>query len=147
MTWGEVFQQALNDDQCVNLDSDDIDVRLAYGCRISRDVETGDISILNTAIGGYDYVEVPDTIQDRFLAEGWKVGTDHLRLHSYRSKLDQIEITIQSIISRNNPDEIIDDERLGITARSETIIINLKKLRVKLLNKYILTKNKLNEDN
>ena len=52
MTWHEVFQQALDDDQCVNLDTDTMDVRLAYGCKISRDIETGRISILNTAIGG-----------------------------------------------------------------------------------------------
>lgn len=147
MTWPEVFQQALDDDQCVNLDTDTMDVRLAYGCKISRDIETGRISILNTAIGGYDYAEVPWPIKEKFLSEGWKTGTDHLRVYSYRYKIDKIETSIQKIISNENTDEVIDDQSLGIVDRSDTIIINLKKLRVKLLNKYILTKNKLNEDN
>jgi hypothetical protein len=147
MTWHEVFQQALDDDQCVNLDSDTMEVRLAYGCRISRDIETGDISILNTAIGGYEYANVPCDIKDKFLLMGWKTGTEYLKLHSYKSKLNRIESNIQRIISNNKPDEVIDDQNLGISARSETIVINLKKLRIKILNKYILTKNKLNEDN
>jgi len=126
----DIMNQALEDKYAMVLDSDEYSSRMVYGCKISRDNESGNIEILNTARGGDWYLPLTDQELQHFLEKGWRIGVYELSLSNYRTKLDKIEAFIKKEMNgRRNPKQIQ----------------SLKSSREKVMNSYSKIKNKLNQ--
>ena len=123
------MNQALEDTYAMVLDSDEYSSRMVYGCKISRDNESGNIEILNTARGGDWYLPLTDQELQHFLEKGWRIGVYELSLSNYRIKLDKVERSIKKEMNgRKNPKQIQ----------------SLKMSRQNILERYSKIKSKLN---
>jgi len=132
MTINDVFEQAIADHESTNLDFGGYEARLLCGCKIKRDKSTGEIVILNTAIGGDWYTPINESDMNNFIRGGWKFGAYVLSLSNYRVKLDLIERMIHKEVNgRNNPKQII----------------KLKLSRERVMNYYTTVSHKLNQIN
>ena len=94
-----VFREAMEDDFAGDLDDKYIESRVAFGVKIARDRETGDIEILNTSRGGDYYQEITKNEYDNFFKNGWRYGVYVVSLSNYRRKLDVIEQRIRAEIN------------------------------------------------
>ena len=92
----DIMHQALTDEFSVVLDGDGYEARLLYGCKISRDNETKEVTIQNTTRAGDWYTPVSDDDLYIFLQKGWRIGVYELSLSNYRfKKLDKVEESIK----------------------------------------------------
>tara|TARA_R110002012_G_scaffold42523_2_gene115720 strand:+ start:11764 stop:12183 length:420 start_codon:yes stop_codon:yes gene_type:complete len=129
-TLEDIMQQAIEDEYSTKVDTTKIISRLLHGCKISQDIETKKIEILNTAKGGEWYSKLTTAELDFFFEEGWKIGVYELSLSNYRTKLNRVEHLIKvEMNGRRNPKQII----------------SLKASRESILNRYAKIKKKYNQ--
>ena len=128
-TINEVFEQALKDGYTASLNGDGYESRSIYGIKIIRDIETREITLLNTMKGGDYYMPITKDEVNIFLERGWRIGVYVVTLSNYRLKLEQVENSIR-------------DEMNGKV--SDKVIQELKDKRTSLLNSYTELNNKLN---
>ena len=127
----ELFSQACQDNLATNLDSPTYEARLVYGCKIIKERENGKITIQNTTKGGDFYEDVSDFELGSFLDRGFRYGVYVVALENYKRKLVTIERSIRREMNgRQNP----------------KIITSLKSHRERILNKYNLITQKLNNE-
>ena len=84
-------------------DSKYIESRVAFGVKIARDRETGDIEILNTSRGGDYYQEITKNEYDNFFKNGRRYGVYVVSLSNYRRKLEVFDEKIKEAISNSAP--------------------------------------------
>lgn len=126
----DVMQQAMADEYAVDIGGNGYQARILYGCKISMDDETQEVTIQNTSRGGEWYKPVSYEEEEVFLNKGWRIGVYELSLSNYRIKLDRIEQSIKSEVNgRKNPKQIQ----------------SLKNSRENILNRYSKIKSKLNQ--
>ena len=129
-TLEDIMQQAIDDAYSTNVDNNKIISRLPYGCKISKDLLTNKIEILNTAKGGDWYCKLTQSELNYFFEEGWRIGVYELALSNYRRKLDKVERLIKEEINgRRNPKQIL----------------SLKASRENIMNRYAKIKKKFNQ--
>ena len=129
-TLEDIMQQAIDDAYSTNVDNNKIISRLLYGCKISKDLLTNKIEILNTAKGGEWYSKLTTSELNYFFEEGWRIGVYELALSNYRTKLDRVERLIKAEINgRKNPKQIL----------------SLKASRENIMNRYATIKRKFNQ--
>lgn len=129
-TLEDIMQQATEDEYATIVDGNNIISRLLYGCKISKDLITGKIEILNTAKGGEWYSRLTTAELNYFFEFGWRIGVYELSLSNYRTKLDRVERLIKAEINgRRNPKQII----------------SLKASRENIMNRYAKIKQKYNQ--
>lgn len=127
----DIMNQAMQDEFSANLNGNKYNARLLYGCKIHQDVETKEIQILNTSLGGEWYAKVDNNQINIFLEKGWRIGVYELSLSNYRLKLDKIEWSVKKEMNgRRNPKQIQ----------------SLKSARENILRKYSKIKFKLNQE-
>ena len=127
----DIMNQAMQDEFSANLSGNKYNARLLYGCKIHQDVETKEIQILNTSLGGEWYAKVDNNQINIFLEKGWRIGVYELSLSNYRLKLDKIEWSVKKEMNgRRNPKQIQ----------------SLKSARENILRKYSKIKFKLNQE-
>ena len=129
-TLEDIMQQAIDDEYSTNVDGKKIISRLLHGCKISQDLYTKKIEILNTAKGGEWYSKLTTAELNFFFEEGWTIGVYELSLSNYRTKLDKVE-------------HLIKDEMNG--RRNPKQIISLKASRESIMNRYAKIKKKYNQ--
>jgi hypothetical protein len=95
MTIDQVYEEAINDVYAMSLKGAGYESRILYGCKITKNLETGEVQILNTHKGGDYYEPMTQEQMKIFLDEGWRCGLYVVSLMNYRSKLDKIEESIQ----------------------------------------------------
>ena len=128
-TINEVFEQALNDGYTATLNGDGYESRSIYGIKIIRDIETREITLLNTMKGGDYYMPITKDEVNIFLERGWRIGVYVVTLSNYRIKLEQVEKKIRDEVNGKSSDKTIQE---------------LKDKRTSLLNSYTELNNKLN---
>jgi hypothetical protein len=129
MTLNEVFEQAKQDSYASILDGDGYEARVLYGCKILRENETGEVTLLNTQLGGDYYEPLNREEIEVFQQKGWRCGVYVLSLNNYRSKLNKVEKAIHKEMNgRRNPKQIQ----------------SLKSHRERLMNRYTFIKQKFN---
>ena len=128
-TIDEVFEQALKDGYTANLNGDGYESRSIYGIKIIRDIETREITLLNTMKGGDYYMPITKDEVNIFLEKGWRIGVYVVTLSNYRIKLEQVEKKIRDEVNGKSSDKVIQE---------------LKDKRTSLLNSYTELNNKLN---
>ena len=128
-TINEVFEQALNDGYAATLNGDGYESRSIYGIKIIRDIETREITLLNTMKGGDYYMPITKDEVNIFLEKGWRIGVYVVTLSNYRIKLEQVEKKIRDEVNGKSSDKVIQE---------------LKDKRTSLLNSYTELNNKLN---
>jgi len=128
-TIDEVFEQALKDGYTATLNGDGYESRSIYGIKIIRDIETREITLLNTMKGGDYYMPITKDEVNIFLEKGWRIGVYVVTLSNYRIKLEQVEKKIRDEVNGKSSDKTIQE---------------LKDKRTSLLNSYTELNNKLN---
>jgi|TARA_R100000935_G_scaffold10727_2_gene21424 hypothetical protein len=128
----DIFQQAKQDDYCVELNGKGYQARLVYGIKIVKDNETEEVVIYNTAVNGSYYHIIPIETIKTFTENSWRYGVYNLSLSNYRTKLDMIEKRIKTEINGR---------------KSEKQIAGLKSHRERILGKYTEVNQKLNQLN
>tara|TARA_R110001632_G_scaffold50941_1_gene126890 strand:- start:21821 stop:22231 length:411 start_codon:yes stop_codon:yes gene_type:complete len=128
----DIFNQSKQDAYAANFDGEGYEARLMYGVKIISDLETAEVIILNTNIGGNYYSKLTDSDVALFTENGWRYGVYVISLSSYKKKLDLIE------------DKIRDELDLG---GSNSKINGLKINRDIVLKKYSEVSVKLNKLN
>jgi len=128
----QLFEQALEDPYAAVLDGYNYDARIVYGIKIVRDIETEEVQVINTMVGG-DFGKVLNSEQlSIFVEKGWRYGVYIVSLDNYRTKLDRIERLIRDEVNGRN---------------SLKAVTNYKSQRDRILSKYTEIKNKLNQLN
>jgi len=123
-----VFEEAYTDKLAANLDGVGYEARMLYGCKISRDNESGKIHIQNCALGGDMYRDIDSEDEWKFVDKGWRYGVYSLCIKTYLLKLDRIEERVKlEMNSKQNPKQIQ----------------HLKTNRDRILKKYNTINNKL----
>ena len=128
-TIDEVFEQALKDGYTATLNGDGYESRSIYGIKIIRDIETREVTLLNTMKGGDYYMPITKDEVNIFLEKGWRIGVYVVTLSNYRIKLEQVEKKIRDEVNGKSSDKVIEE---------------LKDKRTSLLNSYTELNNKLN---
>jgi len=128
-TIDEVFEQALKDGYTATLNGDGYESRSIYGIKIIRDIETREVTLLNTMKGGDYYMPITKDEVNIFLEKGWRIGVYVVTLSNYRIKLEQVEKKIRDEVNGKSSDKTIQE---------------LKDKRTSLLNSYTELNNKLN---
>jgi hypothetical protein len=126
-----VFEEALNDDKAAVLDGVGYDSRMLYGCKITRDNDTGEILIQNTAMGGDYYKDITYESEWEFVNKGWRHGVYSLCIKTYHEKLKRIEVRIkEEMNTKQNPKQIqhLKNHRERILKKYNTINNKLKSL-------------------
>lgn len=128
-TIDEVFEQALKDGYTATLNGDGYESRSIYGIKIIKDIETREVTLLNTMKGGDYYMPITKDEVNIFLEKGWRIGVYVVTLSNYRIKLEQVEKKIRDEVNGKSSDKTIQE---------------LKDKRTSLLNSYTELNNKLN---
>lgn len=71
MTLLELFYDASIDKSTCKISRPGFESYLYFGIKISRDLKTGEIRILNTHKGGANYQEIPPKEYEYFYSHGW----------------------------------------------------------------------------
>ena len=98
-TLQEVFNQANSDNNIAKIESKCCDSVISKGVKIERDINTGEIVIYNTHLGGDFYKEIESNEYLFFEEKGWIYGKYVVSLSNYRRKLDVIEQRIRAEIN------------------------------------------------
>ena len=98
----DIWEQALQDSYAVNLDGGGYESRIVYGIKIIKDIESGDIEILNTMRGGDYYSPINQQEIEVFHKKGWRYGVYVISLSNYRTKLDVIQERIKEEVNGKN---------------------------------------------
>ena len=98
----DIWEQALQDSYAVNLDGGGYESRIVYGIKIIKDIESGDIEILNTMRGGDYYSPINQQEIEVFHKKGWRYGVYVISLSNYRTKLDRLELKIRDEVNNRN---------------------------------------------
>ncbi len=126
-----VFEEALNDKKAAILDGVGYESRMLHGCKITRDNETGEVLIQNTALGGDYYKEISYDSEWKFVDKGWRYGVYNLCIETYHIKLKRIEERIKDEMNtKQNPKQIqhLKTHRERILKKYKTINDKLKSL-------------------
>tara|TARA_Y100001937_G_C7082262_1_gene313590 strand:- start:672 stop:1070 length:399 start_codon:yes stop_codon:yes gene_type:complete len=124
----KIFDEALQDHSCVNLDWDGYEARMIYGVKIVRDMKTQEIQIFNPS--GKDYNEELTSQEYEYFKNGWRSGVYDLVLESYIRKLDILEKKIAEEVT---------------TKKANASINGFTKKRLSIMNKYYKITQKKNE--
>ena len=127
-TYKDIMIQALEDSYAVNVSGDGYSAVILYGCKISVDHETNDVTIQTTSMGGEWYKDISQEMHQIFLEKGWRIGVYELSLSNYRTKLDKVELSIKAEMNgRRNPKQI-----QSLKASRENILMRYSKIKNKL---------------
>ena len=124
----EVFQQAVEDRACGNIDSIGYRARILFSVKIVEDDDSDEVVILNTTMRGSYYKEVTIAEYEVFKSKGWRYGVYVVSLSNYRRKLDRVELKIRDELNgRKNAKSI----QLAKNSRKR-IVENYRKVSNKL---------------
>ena len=124
----KIFDEAMQDNSCANLDWDGFEARMIYGVKIVRDMKTRQIQIFNPS--GKDYNEELTSQEYKYFKNGWRSGVYDLVLESYIRKLDILEKKIAEEVT---------------TKKANASINGFTKKRLSIMNKYYKITQKKNE--
>jgi hypothetical protein len=128
----EIFQQAVEDKNCADLNYPNYTARISWGLKIVKDDKTKEINIFNTTKRGDYYEEISHLEYENFKENGWLKGIYLLSLSNFRRKLNLIEGRIQSEV--NNKGNL-------------KVITGFKNARERIMKRYTKVSNKLKELN
>ena len=128
----EIFQQAVEDKNCADLNYPNYKAQLSWGVKIVKDDKSKEINIFNTTKGGDFYKEIEEDEYKSFEENGWVKGTYLLSLSNFRRKLNLIEGRIQSEVNNNG---------------NLKVITGFKNARERIMKRYTKVSNKLKELN
>jgi len=123
-----LFEEALNDRKAIETKTKKMHSVIANGIKIQKFSDR--IEILNTGKGGDYFQECTLEEYDFFYDEGWEVGCYKVKINNCLHKLKIIEENIKTEVN---------------TRKNDKHIQNLKTRREKILQKYTINKNKLNQ--
>jgi len=95
----DIFKQSTVDVYGVKLDTKFHRAIVVYGIKATKDTQTSEVKIYNTAKGGDHYQEISEDEYDIFLQNGWRYGVYTLSLDNICSKLQRIESNIKLELS------------------------------------------------
>ena len=101
---------------------------LCYGFKITKEVESDVVVILDMTKGGDFYQEVSQDEYDIFFKLGWKKTIYVLYLSNCRTKLSRLETRIQNALVNNDSIKTI----RKLKASREQILQNFNKVKIKL---------------
>ncbi len=120
-TLDQVWNQAIDEKLCVELDTIHTEARLLYGCKLVRDRYTGKVQFYNTMVRGDRYILLKDYELRVFTKHGLKQGVYSLMMNDILGKIEDINQKIRTEVNnRNNPNRIS----------------TLKNLRTNLINSF-----------
>ncbi len=117
----DVFNQANSDYNTAKINSKCCNSIVSKGVKIQKELETNQITIYNTHLGGDFYKEIDTNQYHIFERKGWVYGKYFISLCNYRTKLDVIEKRIKNEIN---------------TRKNGRYIIGLKEMREYYLLKF-----------
>ena len=123
-----IFEEALNDRKAIETQTKKVHSVIANGVKIQKFSDR--IEILNMWKGGDYFQECTLEEYDFFYDEGWEVGCYKVKINNCIHKLKIIEENIKTEVN---------------TRKNDKHIQNLKNRREKILQKYTINKNKLNQ--
>tara|TARA_R110000803_G_scaffold106449_1_gene174522 strand:+ start:880 stop:1290 length:411 start_codon:yes stop_codon:yes gene_type:complete len=130
----DIFNQSKYDAYAANFDGDGYEARIMYGVKIIRDLETAEIVMLNTNIGGDYYSTLTDNEVALFTENGWRYGVYVISLSAYRTKLDLIENKIRDELDSGGSNPKINDLKTNrdmILKKYSEVSVKLNKLNNK----------------
>lgn len=122
-----LFNQAVDDNQCANLDSMRYEARLLLGVKISRRRDNGEVELFDTTRSSF-YKAIEGDELDVYLKEGWNAGV----LNSFSDRYERRQETLDRAIAR----EVAGNNRVRVTASIERNKEKLNARRIELMNKY-----------
>lgn len=120
-TLQDIFNQANLDHNVAKINSKCCVSVVSKGVKIEKDIETNEIVIYNTHLGGDFYKEIDSQQYVFFEEKGWVYGKYVVSLSNYRRKLDVIEERIRNEIN---------------TRKNGRYIMGLKEMREHYLLKF-----------
>jgi len=123
-----LFEEALNDRKAIESKTKKMHSVIVNGIKIQKFSDR--IEILNMGKGGDYFQECTPEEYDFFYDEGWEVGCYKVKINNCLHKLKIIEENIKTEVN---------------TRKNDKHIQNLKTRREKILQKYTINKNKLNQ--
>ena len=117
--------QALEDSYAVNVSGDGYSAVILYGCKISVDHETNDVTIQTTSMGGEWYKDISQESHQIFLEKGWRIGVYELL---------EVNRDIQIAISEKKPLKEIED-----IAVNKNNMLTLRKYGLELIKEGLTT--------
>lgn len=127
----DIWNQAREDKYAAKLIGLGWEARLVYGIKITRELDSGSVEILNTSRGGEFYKEIEPEQLDIFLKNGWRYGVYVLSLSNYRLKLDAIQGHIKDEVNGRNREKqvkILQSKRDNILSKYRSINKKLNSL-------------------
>ena len=122
-----VFNQALQDDSCCDLDTDTTMARLLLGVKIERNNESGEVVIKDCSRSSF-YREVDSVAQDIFDKDGWRAGVLAVFNERYDRRLNRLTASIIAETTTKN--------RARVVGALERDVERLTDRRDELLTKY-----------
>ena len=126
----EIFHEAVNDYGSADLSGNGYEARMRLGIKITRDLETDDVTIYDHSRADY-YVEMNDISKGVIDKLGWYKGVLTLTLDKYKDKLERIKESIKRELNGG---------------KSKKRLNYFKESREQILKKYYTTTQKLNYD-
>jgi len=128
----DIWKQAEQDLSASTLNGKGYEAYLLYGIKISRDIRTGQVQLLDTSKAGSFYKPISGEDMKVFEEQGWRYGLYVLSLSNYRLKLDKIEQQIKRYVNTK-------------PARPSKKLGHYHSVRTNILKKYSEVTNKLNQ--
>ena len=106
----ELFYDASNDKSySYRLDRPGFNCYIYLGIKISKDLETGEIKIFNTHVGGLHYRELTGEQYNYFFIHGWTLGVYELVYSINTEKIARANEKLKNIVPNLKTDKLIKD--------------------------------------
>jgi len=121
-----IFNEALADESCCDLDNPQAQARLLLGVKIQRENESGSVRILDTSRSSF-YKDVDHDEQAVFDSRGWRVGVLNVFLNRYERR--------RARLNNKHNDEVNGKNRARVLASIVRDIETLESRQSELLTK------------
>jgi hypothetical protein len=128
----DIWKQAEQDLSASTLNGKGYEAYLLYGIKISRDIRTGQVQLLDTSKAGSFYKPISGEDMKVFEEQGWRYGLYVLSLSNYRLKLDKVEQQIKKYVNSK-------------PSRPSKLLNNYHTSRTNIMKRYSEITNKLNQ--
>lgn len=91
----EIFEDAKKSYGSVKLDWHGYEARMELGIKISRDIESGEVTLYDPAKGGDYYIEMNEHQYQLFFDYGWNKAVNIISLDKYKRTIDRLNENIK----------------------------------------------------
>jgi hypothetical protein len=124
----DIFKQAEKDYHSKILSGRGFVSFLCYGFKVVKDLESGEINIIDMTNAGDFYAEITSDVYYTFQRLGWKKAIYVLYMNNCRLKLSRLESRINNALVNNESVKHI----RKLKASREQILRNFNKVKIKL---------------